>query len=69
MLLDPDEARARGEGELDRIEREDDEFMRRVDAGYRELAAAVPERIVALDGARPADEIAEEVREHVRALR
>jgi thymidylate kinase len=32
------------------------------------LAAAEPDRIVAVDGARPAEAIAEEIREHVRPL-
>lgn len=68
VLLDPAAARSRADGDRDRIEREGDDFMQRVDEGYRSLAAAFPERIVALDGARPADAIAEEVREHVRAL-
>src|SRR5437899_8535407 len=68
VLLDPEEARRRGAGEPDRIEREGEDFMRRVDAAYRSLAAVFPGRIVALDGARPADEIAEEVREHIRRL-
>lgn len=68
VLLDPAEARRRGAGRPDRIEQEGDEFMRLVDEAYRSLAAASPERIVALDGARAPEEIAEEVREHVRAL-
>ncbi len=68
VLLDPDEARRRGGGEPDRIEREGEDFMRRVDAAYRSLAAVSPTRIVALDGARPADEIAEEVRGYVVGL-
>jgi dTMP kinase len=68
VLLDPAEARRRGGGQPDRIEREGDAFMRAVDGAYRALAEASPERIVALDGARPAEEIAEEVREHVRPL-
>jgi dTMP kinase len=68
VLLEPREARRRGGGQPDRIEREGDEFMRRVDEAYRSLAAASPERIVALDGARTPDEIAEEVREHVLSL-
>jgi dTMP kinase len=68
VLLDPAEARRRGGGQPDRIEREGDAFMRAVDEAYRALAEASPERIVALDGARPAEEIAEEVREHVRPL-
>jgi dTMP kinase len=68
VLLDPGAARRRGGGQPDRIEREGDEFMRRVDEAYRAIAAASPERIVALDGARAPDEIAEEVRDHVRAI-
>jgi dTMP kinase len=68
VLLDPDEARRRGVGDPDRIEREGGEFMRRVDEAYRALAAVFPQRIVALDGAQAPDDLAEEVREHVRAL-
>jgi dTMP kinase len=68
VLLDPEEARLRGGGQPDRIEREGDDFMRAVDEAYRALAEASPGRIVALDGARSAEEIAEEVREHVRQI-
>jgi dTMP kinase len=68
VLLDPDEALRRATGNHDRIEREGAEFMQKVDTGYRALAAGEPERIVAVDGARPADLIAEEIREHVRPL-
>jgi dTMP kinase len=68
VLLDPHEAQRRGAGEPDRIEREGADFMRRVDEGSRSLAARIPQRIVTLDGGRSPDEIAEEVREHVRAL-
>jgi dTMP kinase len=68
VLLDPEEARRRGAGQPDRIEREGDDFWRRVDAGFRSLAAEFPERIVSLDGSRSPAEIAEEVRDHVRAL-
>jgi dTMP kinase len=68
FLIDPDEARRRSGSDHDRIERVGGGFMHRVDAAYRALADAEPERIVALDGARARDEIAEEVREHVRAL-
>jgi dTMP kinase len=53
--------------EHDRIEREDVEFYERVDAAYRALAERFPERIVPLDGARPADELAEEVYGALRA--
>ena len=68
VLLDPAVAAARAEGDHDRIEREGLEFMRRADEAYRSLAAEFPERIVAVDGARDPDEIAAEVREHVRPL-
>jgi len=68
VLLDPEEAQRRGGAEPDRIEREGEDFMRRVDAAYRSLAAVSPGRIVALDGAQQPDEIAEEVREHIRRL-
>ena len=68
VLLDPEEARRRGAGQPDRIEREGDDFWQRVDDGFRSLAAAFPERILPLDGSRSPDEIAEEVREHVRQL-
>ena len=68
VLLDPEEARRRGAGQPDRIEREGEDFWRRVDDGFRSLAHAFPERIVTVDGSRSPDEIAEKVREHVRAL-
>ena len=68
VLLDPAVARERGGGDPDRIEREGEDFMRRVDDAYRSLADVFPNRIVALDGALPADEIAEVVREHAHAL-
>jgi dTMP kinase len=68
VLVDPAEARRRGGEDRDRIERETEEFMERADAAFRSLAASYPERIVALDGHRPAAEIGEEVREHVRPL-
>jgi dTMP kinase len=68
VLIDPDEALRRATGDHDRIEREGGGFMRKVDEGYRAIAAAEPHRVVTVDGGRPAEEIAEEVREHVRPL-
>jgi dTMP kinase len=68
VLLDPEEARRRGAGQPDRIEREGNDFWSRVHGGFRSLAAASPDRIVTLDGSRSPDEIAEEVREHLRPL-
>jgi len=61
LLLDPATAPGRLTGDHDRLEREGDDFRARVDAGYRDLAARFPERIVALDGTLPAEELAEEV--------
>ena len=61
LLIDPARVADRLRREHDRLEREDLEFHMRADAGYRELAERFPERIVVLDGTRPADELAEEV--------
>jgi dTMP kinase len=47
--------------EHDRLERENVDFHARAAEGYRQLAERFPERIVVLDGARPEDDIAEEV--------
>jgi len=61
LLLDPARVLERLGQEQDRIEREDVAFYERVDAAYRALATRFPDRIVALDGSRPVDELAEEV--------
>jgi dTMP kinase len=45
-------------GEPDRLERLGADFHDRVDAGYRALAAADPERWVVVDGAGDVDEVA-----------
>jgi dTMP kinase len=66
LLVDVDEAVKRSAGARDRIEREGGGFMSLVDNGYRQLAGLFPQRVVAIEGSRPAQEIAEEVREHVR---
>ena len=42
----------------DRLDAEGDPFFERVRAGYRELAAAEPDRFIVLDADRPADAIA-----------
>ncbi len=68
VLVDPEVAAARAGESRDRIERAGHDFMRRADACYRRLVAEQPARFVGLDGERSPDEIAEEVREHVRAL-
>ena len=68
LLVDPGLARERSAGERDRIEREADLFMERVDEAYRSVASHEANRIVAVDGSQGPTEIAEVVREHVRAL-
>jgi dTMP kinase len=67
LLIDPARIGQRLRREHDRLEREDAEFHARADAGYRELAERFPERIVSLDGTRPAEELAEEVYGALRA--
>ena len=67
ILVDPDvsfERRKTG----DRIEREGEEFHRAVADAYRSLAQMFPDRIVTVDGDRPARAVAEEVRGRVREL-
>ena len=66
LLLEPHAAAARYGGQRDRMEREDDEFRERVDAAYRKLPELFPNRVVPVDGARPAEEIAAAVLERVR---
>ena len=65
LLLDPETASGRA-GATDRLEREGGDFHARVDAAYRELAATFPERILVVDGDRPREELAEEIRERLR---
>jgi dTMP kinase len=66
LLLDPADIAGRLQGEHDRLEREDRAFHARADEGYRELARRFPDRIVILDGSKPADELAEEVHAALR---
>jgi dTMP kinase len=67
VLVDPEVAAARSTGS-DRIEREGLELQRKVDAAYRELASMFPNRITTVDGNRPPEVIAEEIRERLREL-
>jgi dTMP kinase len=68
LLLDADEAARRSGDDRDRIERAGSDFHDSVDRAYRELARMFPERVVALDGARPEGELAAEIRDRVRDL-
>ena len=57
-----DVASGRLTGGLDRMERLGDAFHRRVGEGFRELAAAEPDRWVVVDGTEPVDQVAAAVR-------
>jgi dTMP kinase len=59
--------RRRGRAQ-DRLEREDDAFLARVDAGYRELAGIFSRRVVTADGTRTPEEVSEEIRGSLRDL-
>jgi dTMP kinase len=61
-------ARARGRAAADRLEAESLDFHERVRATFRSLAAAEPGRYLVLDAQRPADELADAVRERVAVL-
>jgi dTMP kinase len=63
LLVDEKLSEARVGEERDRMERESEEFRRRVGEGYRRLAEMFPERIVALDGTQPRELIARQVRQ------
>jgi dTMP kinase len=67
LLVDEATAAARLGRKPDRIEREGADFRAAVDAGFRAVAERFPERIVVLDGARPRDELAAQVREELAA--
>ena len=66
LLVEPEEALRRCGESLDRIEREGAGFRARVDRAYRQLAERFPERIVALEGERPAAEIASLIHDELR---
>lgn len=53
----------------DRMEREKRDFHERVAEGYRRIAAADPGRIIVLDGTRPEEELAAQIREVVLSRR
>lgn len=66
LQLDATEATGRLNREQDRLESEGDVFHALAASGYRDLAERFPDRIVVLDGSRPAKELAEEVYEALR---
>ena len=52
----------------DRIEREGNDFLERVDSAYRDLAGIFAQRIVTVDGSQPAAEVADFIRGQLRDL-
>jgi dTMP kinase len=66
LQLDATEATGRLNREYDRLESEGEVFHALAASGYRDLAERFPERIVVLDGSRPAKQLAEEVYEALR---
>src|SRR5918912_2130146 len=68
IALDPREAMRRAAGDADRIEREGGGFRSAVDSAYRDLASMFPKRVVALDGAKSARDLAVEIHGQVRDL-
>ncbi len=67
LLVDEATSAARLGRRPDRIEREGAAFRAAVDEGYRAVADRFPERIVLLDGARPREELAAQIREELAA--
>jgi dTMP kinase len=61
LEIDPEEAARRVGENADRIEREDVQFRQQVANAYRLLAETFPQRIEAVDGTRPPEEIAKEI--------
>jgi dTMP kinase len=68
LLVDPEEAAKRSGSASDRIEREGAEFLGAVDKAYRELGSIFAGRIITLDGSKPTEEIAKEVRDKLPGL-
>jgi dTMP kinase len=53
---------------LDRIEKVGDDFMRRVEEGFEEIARSEPDRIKVLDASLPPKELAETVAQEILRL-
>lgn len=68
LAIDPDESVRRMGETRDRIEREDETFIGRVDRAYRELAERFPERILQLDGTQDPEQLARTIRDGVRDI-
>jgi dTMP kinase len=68
IVVPLDQAVLRRGNAPDRIEREGDDFVALVESAYRELAGIFAQRIVTVDGDRPPEEVAKEIREQLRDL-
>jgi dTMP kinase len=68
IVVPLDQALLRRGNAPDRIEREGDDFVALVESAYRELAGIFAQRIVTVDGDRPPEEVAKEIREQLRDL-
>ena len=68
LLIPLADAAKRQDEEPDRIEREGAEFASQVDRAYRELGAIFAQRIVAVDGTKEPEELAETIRGQLRDL-
>lgn len=66
LAVDPGTSLARVGGQPDRIERAAATFHEQVAAGYEQLAALFPERVVVLDGTLDADTLAERIQDELR---
>jgi dTMP kinase len=68
LLVDPAKSRQRYTASPDRIERENDEFVAKVDSAYRELAELFPSRILAVDGSQEPKQLAQLIYGQLRDL-
>src|SRR5262249_21965295 len=59
---------ARLSAPADRMESESKDFHERVRKGFRALAAAAPERYLALDASRPQGELSREIQDRIREI-
>ena len=66
LAVDPGRSLGRVGARPDRIEREDTAFHERVAAGYEQLAALFPDRVVVLDGALDPDAIGARILDELR---
>ena len=72
LRLPPEERERRARGScaaLDRIEQVGDDFMRRVEEGFEEIARSEPGRVRTLDASLPPERLAEAVVQEILKLR